>query len=129
MKTIYLKASSKEDLLNGLPFIGTNSETNEPITSDHKQGYDLDIIPPGSIVVGTRDPVEGEDITELDTIAVPNPAYDGQAENPGPRFLRKVVTDRSQDWHANLLIHPGSNVNPDPSIVVSAPTTPQRVWA
>jgi hypothetical protein len=57
---------------------------------------------------------------------VRNPAYDPEAENPGPRFIHKVVTERSQDWHANLLVHSGASLDIDPSIIAPAPGSPQR---
>ncbi|MBV6659227.1 MAG: hypothetical protein KI785_15800 [Devosiaceae bacterium] len=128
MQTIYLRAGTLEALLEGLPFVKTDEE-GDVISHDHAAGWDLDLIPPGSIVTATREPLPDEDLSDADTMAVRNPDHDPESDEPGPRFLQRVVTERSQDWHANLLVHGEVTLHIDPALIVAAPSSPQRGFA
>ncbi|MEM8878554.1 MAG: hypothetical protein AAGD23_11890 [Pseudomonadota bacterium] len=133
MKTVYLRADTKAALLAGLPFVPTDDH-GTLITQDHRAGWDLDVIEPGTIVTETRDILPDDDIESLDTRSERNPDYrplqeDGtENPDPGPQFIERVVVARSKAWHANLLIRNGSTVESeiDPAITIDPPAQSQR---
>lgn len=130
MKTLYFRAATLDQLLAALTFIGRD-EDGRLFTHDHRAGWDLALVEPGSIITEMRDPEAGDDLAGADVLRVPNPDYDPDGSDKTSRYAIKVVTARSDMWHANLLLHPGSAIEDqiDPALVLDPPATPQHRFA
>ena len=119
MQTLYLRAPSLAALTAGLPAACLCPETGAPLPGDAAGGWQLLLIPPGTIAAETRPPGPGEDLTGLDT----------RRRRIGGVWVDEVIESRRGDWHADLLLGPAAAdlaAAVDPAIVIPPPVSPHH---
>ena len=122
MQTLYLRAPSLAALTAGLPAACLCPETGAPLPGDAAGGWQLVLIPPGTIASTMRPAEAGEDLTGLHH----------RRRRIGGAWVTQVVEGFDLRWHADLLVAPAAAdlaAAVDAGIVIPTPSHPHHLFS
>ena len=122
MQILYLRAPDLSTLTAGLPTPCLCPAAGAPLPGDAAAGWQLVIIPPGTIAATTRPTEAGEDLTGLHH----------RRRRIGGAWVTEVIKSFDLRWHADLLVGPAAAdlaAAVDPAIVIAPPNSPHHVFS